>query len=613
MSSQVLGSESFINTPDVNGTLLTLSGTTIPYHGIDRSASSISYVSSTRVLTLTQGTGNFTYWYAGTLVTTGATTATITHSATAGNYYFYFNDTSGTIQSSTSFPGVNLTIVLLASVYWDGTKGTCWDDRHSHNFPISVHSYGHNTMGCLLVSGATLGGYTIQNGTANSMVTYTLSSGVIADEDVQVSTSAVTAGGPYSAWYLNGSTPGWGYSNTLTIPYMIGTNIQYNNGTALTDLTSGQYVNYWLYGAPIIGTPQFIVIVGQTVFNDASSALAETYLTLNLTGLPSKEVTLLYQITYRCDSTYATTGKACIYNVDAININNGGLSDATGIESFQYINMISTNEPPAPASNALALYSQAPAGRMLLKMTDNASLESALQPALFSNNIILWLAGTGTTLAINFGTSFTARNSGTSAAQSTPTLTGTNVVTQMKRAIFGTGTTATGASGLTSAAAVAWRSNIANAGGFYFYCRFALETYVATERIYIGLSATATTLAADPSTLANTIGLSKDSAETTLQLLSVSSTGTITKINTAITPSASQILDFTMFCKPNDTIVTMSILDPSAGTYILSNQVISTNLPANTAFLSMCALIQSTAGTTAKMLSIQRMYLETET
>jgi len=107
-----------------------------------------------------------------------------------------------------------------------------------------------------------------------------------------------------------------------------------------------------------------------------------------------------------------------------------------------YLDYPATTIPAAPVSG-LRTFARSRAGRILPHIIGPSGVDVALQPALFGNTVFMWLPGTGTTVAINFGTAFTARNNGTAAAQAHPTKASTNAMTSLSRATFGTGTTAT--------------------------------------------------------------------------------------------------------------------------------------------------------------------------
>lgn len=291
----------------------------------------------------------------------------------------------------------------------------------------------------------------------------------------------------------------------------------------------------------------------------------------------------------------------------------GALAGAANIEVENgYLRIPDTGAQPAtPAAAGLNLFARTRGGRLLPAWIGPSGLDTTVQPALFGNSTYVWLPGTGTTVAINWGCSFTARNSGTSAAQATPARASTNAMTSMVRAQFGTGTTATGASGIQSASTVAWRGNAAGLGGFFFFARFGIETLASDMRAMVGLSANNAAMAADGSTWANTIAIVKDSADSVWQVAARNAT-TLTKTSTGCTVTAGQILDVWIYAPPNGSSITIRLADAVAGTVYVDNVAFTTNIPVNTTFLYMQAHNQSVTGTTAKVLSLNRMYCEND-
>jgi len=275
----------------------------------------------------------------------------------------------------------------------------------------------------------------------------------------------------------------------------------------------------------------------------------------------------------------------------------------------QYLDIPDVVTPAAPSTGWLRLFAKTRAARATLNTIGPAGVDVAYQPALFGNTVQMWLPSTGTAQTA-FGVTYTARNNGTSAAQATPSRTSTNAITSMSRATFGTGTTATGASGTQSAIAVAWRGNAAGLGGFFFSARFGVETLAADMRMMVGLSANNATMAADGSTWANTCALVKDSADSTWQFAMRNAT-TLTKTDSGCTVTAGQILDLYIFAAPNNAgTIYVRLTDAVTGTVFMDDVALTNNLPVNTTFLFMQAHAQSVTGTTAKLLAINKMYLE---
>jgi len=329
---------------------------------------------------------------------------------------------------------------------------------------------------------------------------------------------------------------------------------------------------------------------------------------LSATGTPSSTTYL------RGDNTWATVsggGGSPGGTTGEVQYNNAGaFAGAANVEiDGGDLALVDAGFPTSPAVGRTKIFTDAMAERRLVGSIDSDGNHFDFQPALFNSTTYMWLAGTGTTLAINWGTSYTARNNGTGAAQATPTKNNLSAIQSMNRATFTTGTTATGASGIQSSATNAWRGSSAGLGGFFFFARFALEATSGTYRLFVGLSANNATLNAQPSTLNDTLGIGLDSGDTNFQFM-VRNTTTSTKIDTTVASNTTTIYDFYMYCKPNDTVVNFELRNAVTNA-VLKNSVEGANLPANTKFMYMQSHIQSTTGTTPKLLALNRMYLET--
>lgn len=275
----------------------------------------------------------------------------------------------------------------------------------------------------------------------------------------------------------------------------------------------------------------------------------------------------------------------------------------------QYLDIPDVVTPAAPATGNLRLFAKTRANRATLNSIGPSGIEVAYQPAFFGNTMMLWLPG-NTTGQTAIGTAYTARNAGTGAAQATPTRASTNAMTSLSRATFGTGTTATGSSGTVSTSPAAWRGNAAGLGGFFFHARFGMETTAADVRVIVGLSANIAALTNDPSLLANTCALVKDTGDSTWQFAARNAT-TLTKTASGCTVTAGQILDLYIFAAPNNSAtIYVRLVDAVTGTIFMDDVAITSNLPVNTTFLYMNAQTMSVTGTTAKLLALNKMYLE---
>lgn len=272
--------------------------------------------------------------------------------------------------------------------------------------------------------------------------------------------------------------------------------------------------------------------------------------------------------------------------------------------------VIPITDKPIPPSTGVRQYTSNSGGKSQLTQISSEGSIATLQTALYTKYTAMWMPG-NTLLNSNWGAEFIEVKKESNAGIVLPVLSSTNVITQMKRVVLNTGNSYRGSSGLVSKTPICWRGNNTYLGGFFFFCRFALETYMPSERFFIGVGVNSNYLSTEPTEMPNLIGLGKDSGDTKFKIISTNDS-TYTKYDTGITPDASKILDFIMYCKPNDTKVTAQLLDGVTGVKITDNIIITSTLPNNSVFLNAKALIQSTSGNTSKQLAIAKIYVETE-
>jgi hypothetical protein len=262
-------------------------------------------------------------------------------------------------------------------------------------------------------------------------------------------------------------------------------------------------------------------------------------------------------------------------------------------------------DPAAPGSGVI-LFSRSKAGRSLPRFIGPSGIETAVQPALWSNSVVMWLPGASTTASIAFGTTWTI-----SATQAHPTIADTNVMTSIRRATYSTTTTAGNASGVRSIAALVLRNR-----GFYFAARWGILTYSATMQAWCGLGAASGIITGDPSAANNSCGMSKDTGETTWQVFTRDGS-TTSKTSTGRTTAAggsAEVFDFFMFCKPSDSKITFRVDDIAAGTSVLADTEKSSNLPVGTTpMYAHCECRNVTGGAgTAVAIFLAKMYIETD-
>lgn len=284
-----------------------------------------------------------------------------------------------------------------------------------------------------------------------------------------------------------------------------------------------------------------------------------------------------------------------------------------------------TNEPSAPSTGILRVYSRSVAGRMLPKWIGPSGVDTSFQPAIFQNRVICYLPSSGTT-GTGSGTCLgPAWTSNGTVSHPTPSTTAPAIANQTKRTRYANVVTTTNQQlGPRFAAASEqqfWVGNAAGLGGFFFQARFIVELYPAsTVRLFAGLSSTATgSVVISDTVLNNTVGLWHDTTDPSSGANSFNfvtrNTTTTTKTSIALSNAiaAGNLYDFYMFCPPNGSTISYRLTDVNNGVEYSGST--STTLPVNTAFMQ--PQVQMSNGTanvtvTTVAIGIGGIYVESD-
>lgn len=278
--------------------------------------------------------------------------------------------------------------------------------------------------------------------------------------------------------------------------------------------------------------------------------------------------------------------------------------------------------PSAPSSDTLRLFARKVSGRMVPKWMPPSGLDTPFQPALFGNNVVMYMPNTGTTAGLNLGAPWAV---GTTIGHPAPTA---GMYTQMKRTtstnVVTTTNQALGVSSIVTSAAQFWRGNGGGLGGFFFFARFGIELLSAASpnatRMFVGLqSGTTNILVSDTIPAISCVGLWHDTTDgaNVINLLTKNGT-TATKNALAGSPSTpyatGQGYDFYLYCKPNDSTIYYRLDDLLTGAILVDDSV-TTTIPAATTFMGpVVGMSNGTANTTAATVAIgvNRIYIESD-
>jgi hypothetical protein len=142
---------------------------------------------------------------------------------------------------------------------------------------------------------------------------------------------------------------------------------------------------------------------------------------------------------------------------------------------------------------------------------------------------------------------------------------------------------------------------------------FGLNTYATTQRIFAGYNASAAGALAtttDPSAWLNTIGVGKDAADTTLQVMYNAGAGTATKVNTSITPNANDVYRVTIYILSTGTTSYVTLERITKGTITTFNSSNTAKIPA--AGTAMYPHVYCNTGASSVAVNLAFMQMEEE-
>jgi len=308
---------------------------------------------------------------------TFTTDQTIASSLENGLHYTYFNS-SGTLQETTTFTDDLIFNEALVSIsYYNETVGSSVffsEERHGINMSPSTHLYLHKTLGCMYIEGMLLGDFVIGNGSDNEDAEFSITGGIIGDEDIELTIDAKTSTGAlFGTFYLVGGH--WQVSSDTIIPAVKGTTyLQYNLNTegvwSVEEATNNDYVLGHIFASnnaePSV---RFIGIMGQNIYGSAKLAkvgATQEMTNLYTVGFPTEEWVAIASVIYK-------TGSSNDYSAQIVEYESGEY----------YINWINVivGKGSSAVSNIVNL-------DINTLITTSATIPSLYTTSITSNNII---------------------------------------------------------------------------------------------------------------------------------------------------------------------------------------------------------------------------------
>lgn len=299
--------------------------------------------------------------------------------------------------------------------------------------------------------------------------------------------------------------------------------------------------------------------------------------------------------------------------------NSGALTGAARaiITTNGDIQMISTSgSPAAPTAGNLVLYSNNRSGNDELHTVPSVGTETIVQNSLGQKIIGRLNVGlVGTIIATEFfnGVSVLVGTSGTTNKAYDATNMLPNYTQLRQTTAASTNTTAAVYVGNGSAGKACLLGNNSFGGGGKLVVTFGFSTYASTQRIFVGYyanSGAAPSTSTDPSSWLNTIGIGKDTGDTTLQVMYNDGSGSATKVETSVTPSVNNVYRITIFVPSAGATVYATLEAMVKGSISVFNASSSTNIPATGSLLNQYCWANTGSGSSAIALAFIQMYEE---
>ncbi len=264
------------------------------------------------VFSIAPAVDNYSYYIDGVKYTIADTKTfdllTIVDPLPYGLYIIYMDNAEAVnIESfSTSdFSDIVLYESIVGYIYWDATntKGMLMEERHGKDMSPITHAYLHLTRGTAYESGLGIG---VTLATAK----VSIDSGVIWDEDIKHTTSAVPTSGTFRVMYRQASPDDWTWEDISGYCFKKGTTyIQYDNSGVLTEVANTKYCLYHIFASNIVDItdPTKVIpisIMGQSQYDTIKLARegANTEIA-SLVGIPiSEELKPIATIIFRANT-----------------------------------------------------------------------------------------------------------------------------------------------------------------------------------------------------------------------------------------------------------------------------------------------------------------------
>ena len=318
---------------------------------LDKSETTLSWDDGTRTLTLTLVGSDATVYHNGRLIT--LTTNLSKQITDVDGQHYIFIDSDGELQSSTALYSQEFIRdeIAVAEVYWNSTDSEATivaDERHGL-MPWQVHLWLHLFQGAQRRSGLGLGSILADDtGASNTHAEMSVSSGVILDEDNEITIGSSVAPAKIPVLAKRGVSAEWyiaGYSNAPLV--LNGSSIPYYNsvgggGWSLTAVTNTKFTLVHIFATNDIRYG-YIAVMGEAEYNniiDARDGANNEISQITTAGLPMDEFVAVGTVIYQINTAYTNSYNARI------------VSTTTGDDYVSWLSGAPYNAATGPSSHA---------------------------------------------------------------------------------------------------------------------------------------------------------------------------------------------------------------------------------------------------------------------
>jgi hypothetical protein len=277
----------------------------------------------------------------------------------------------------------------------------------------------------------------------------------------------------------------------------------------------------------------------------------------------------------------------------SVQYNNAGVfGGAANVDIISGNLVLTVVTPGAAPADAVTLFGQTVAGRVMLAMIGPSGLAAGLQPFLARNSVGYWRPP-GNSVVVPGVLGYAAPTVvGTATLRNVAT---TNFFSRLRRLGYVSVATAAGFAESRAAVAQVTIGNGAGVGGFTKIVRFGCSdaATVAGARQFVGVSSsTAAATNVEPSTLTNSIGVGHGAADTNLKLYYGGSAAQVPidlGVNFPVNTLSVDCYELALFASPNLTTVGYMVTRLNTGNVasgLLTAATAGLQLPAATTLLS---------------------------